>query len=51
MSKLLSIAPYSTMLIRALGIPFMINNYTYAIIMLSISITYAGINVFRQRDQ
>lgn len=51
MSKFLIIAPSFTMLIMALGMAFLFNNYTYAVIMLTISITYAGINVFRQREQ
>jgi len=51
MSKFLIIAPSFTMLIMALGMVFLFNNYTYAIIMFTISITYAGINIFRQREQ
>jgi len=51
MSKWMVIAPSFTMLIMALGMAFLFNNYLYSIIMVTLGITYAGVNVLRQREQ
>jgi hypothetical protein len=51
MSKLLVFAPSIGMIMMATGLIFLYRNYTYSIIMIAVGLTYAGVNLFRQREQ
>jgi S-DNA-T family DNA segregation ATPase FtsK/SpoIIIE len=51
MSKLLIFAPSIGMIMMATGLIFLYRNYTYSIIMIAVGLTYAGVNLFRQREQ
>jgi S-DNA-T family DNA segregation ATPase FtsK/SpoIIIE len=51
MSKLLVFAPSLGMIMMAIGMIVLYNNYTYSIIMITVGLTYAGVNLFRQREQ
>jgi len=51
MSTWLVFAPSIGMIMMATGLIFVYKNYTYSIIMIAVGLTYAGVNLFRQREQ
>jgi S-DNA-T family DNA segregation ATPase FtsK/SpoIIIE len=51
MSKLLVFAPSLGMIMMAIGLIFVYKNYTYSIIIVAVGLTYAAVNLFRQREQ
>jgi S-DNA-T family DNA segregation ATPase FtsK/SpoIIIE len=51
MSKLLVFAPSIGMIMMATGLIILYKNYTYSVIMVAVGLTYAGVNLFRQREQ
>lgn len=51
MSLWLVIAPSSGMIVMALGMALIFKNHLYAVIMITVGLTYALINILRQREQ